>query len=113
MNFHSDSLKFFFCVCEFKSLQLPCWSRSHRADLRGVRDSATCTGVHVRRGQRCCLAMLNLGVGGYCADWSLPCLRTGPWRSSEHFIECEEAEEDHSSQKRHVEEIIVVVDRLG
>ena len=40
-------------------------------------------------------------------------LRTGPWRSSEHFIECEEAEEDHSSQKRHVEEIIVVVDRLG
>ena len=64
--------EFFFGVCEFKSLQLPCWSRSHRADLRGVRDSATCTGVHVRRGQRC-LAMLNLGVGGYCADWSLPC----------------------------------------
>ena len=60
-------------MCEFKSLQLPCWSRSHRADLRGVRDSATYTGVHVRRGQRCCLAMSNLGVGGYCADWSLPC----------------------------------------
>ena len=39
--------------------------------------------------------------------------RTGSWRSSEHFIECEEAEEDNSSQKRHVEEIIVVVERLG
>ena len=40
-------------------------------------------------------------------------LRTGPWRSSEYVIECEEAEEDNSSQKRHVEEIIVVVERLG